>query len=45
MRKVVGRSALATVALATLGYKDVAHLDGGLKAWRDDERPVVTPEA
>lgn len=40
-----GRSALATVALATLGYSDVAHLDGGMKAWRGDERPVVAPEA
>ena len=40
-----GRSALATVALATLGYEDVAHLDGGMKAWRGDDRPVVTPEA
>ena len=30
-----GRSALATDALRTLGYADVAHLDGGLKAWRE----------
>lgn len=38
-----GRSALGAVALATLGYGDVAHLDGGLKAWRADGRPVVAP--
>ena len=30
-----GRSALATAALQSLGYADVAHLDGGLKAWRE----------
>lgn len=28
-----GRSALAAVALQDLGYADVAHLDGGIKAW------------
>ena len=28
-----GRSALAAQALMGLGYTDVAHLDGGLKAW------------
>jgi rhodanese-related sulfurtransferase len=28
-----GRSALAVEALQQLGYSDVAHLDGGLKAW------------
>jgi rhodanese-related sulfurtransferase len=30
-----GRSALAAAALRTLGYSRVAHLDGGLKAWRE----------
>ena len=29
-----GRSALAAAALQALGYARVAHLDGGLKAWR-----------
>jgi rhodanese-related sulfurtransferase len=38
-----GRSALGSVALAELGYTDVAHLDGGIKAWRTDGRPVVPP--
>jgi rhodanese-related sulfurtransferase len=28
-----GRSALAADALQRLGYEQVAHLDGGLKAW------------
>ena len=28
-----GRSALGAVALQDLGYTDVAHLDGGIKAW------------
>lgn len=40
-----GRSALGAVTLAGLGYADVAHLDGGIKAWRTDDRPVVTPSA
>ena len=39
-----GRSALGAVALAELGYRDVAHLDGGVKAWQADGRPVVSPE-
>lgn len=30
-----GRSALAADTLMTLGYRKVAHLDGGLKAWRE----------
>jgi rhodanese-related sulfurtransferase len=28
-----GRSALAVKSLQSLGYRDVAHLDGGIKAW------------
>lgn len=35
-----GRSALAAQTLATLGYTHVAHLDGGLKAWKEQELPV-----
>lgn len=30
-----GRSALAAVTLARMGYTDTAHLDGGIKAWKD----------
>lgn len=30
-----GRSALATQTLKNMGYNNVAHLDGGLKAWKD----------
>lgn len=30
-----GRSALAADTLGNMGYKDVAHLDGGLKAWKE----------
>lgn len=36
-----GRSALAVLALRGLGYADVAHLDGGLKAWKEQGRPVA----
>lgn len=35
-----GRSALASKALLDLGYTDVAHLDGGFKAWSEDGRDV-----
>jgi rhodanese-related sulfurtransferase len=34
------RSALGAAALQALGYRDVAHLDGGFKAWVDEARPV-----
>ncbi len=37
------RSALVVHALYALGYRDVAHLDGGLAAWVADGRPVMTP--
>lgn len=40
-----GRSALAAVTLADLGYTDVAHLDGGLKAWKSEGRPTIPPSA
>lgn len=32
-----GRSALAAATLRKLGYEDVAHLDGGIKAWAQTE--------
>jgi rhodanese-related sulfurtransferase len=35
-----GRSALAADTLAQLGYEDVAHLDGGFKAWKEQGLPV-----
>ncbi len=35
-----GRSALAAGALRELGYTNVAHLDGGLKAWKEAGQPV-----
>jgi rhodanese-related sulfurtransferase len=35
-----GRSALAAATLAAIGYRDVAHLDGGLAAWREAGLPV-----
>lgn len=35
-----GRSALAADTLQRMGYEDVAHLDGGLKAWKKQNRRV-----
>lgn len=35
-----GRSALAAVTLKDMGYGNVAHLDGGIKAWAEQGNPV-----
>jgi rhodanese-related sulfurtransferase len=35
-----GRSALGAASLQDMGYRDVAHLDGGIKAWKDAGKPV-----
>ena len=35
-----GRSALAAVVLRDMGYRDVAHLDGGMAAWKRDGMSV-----
>ena len=35
-----GRSALAADTLQRLGYGNVGHLDGGIKAWKEGGRPV-----
>ncbi len=34
------RSALAAVTLRQMGYENLAHLDGGFKAWKDSGMPV-----
>ena len=34
-----GRSALAAAALQDMGYGDVAHLDGGISAWKEAGKP------
>jgi rhodanese-related sulfurtransferase len=34
------RSALAADTLQGMGYKDVAHLEGGMMAWKQDKGPV-----
>ena len=36
-----GRSALATATLKQMGYENVAHLDGGFKAWKEAGLPVT----
>lgn len=38
-----GRSALAAESLRHLGYGDVAHLAGGIAAWREAGLPVGQP--
>ena len=35
-----GRSALAAASLQEIGYTRVAHLDGGIKAWREAGLPT-----
>ena len=35
-----GRSALAAQTLKQMGYDNVAHLDGGIKAWKEAGLPV-----
>ena len=40
-----GRSALGVQALQALGYTDVAHLDGGLKVWKEQGRPITSLRA
>ena len=35
-----GRSALAADTLQRMGYRNVAHLDGGFKAWKESGNPV-----
>jgi len=38
-----GRSALGADTLQNMGYTNVAHLDGGFKAWSAAGRPVEKP--
>lgn len=35
-----GRSALAATTLKQMGYKNVAHLDGGIKSWKEEGMAV-----
>ncbi|MCO6459919.1 MAG: hypothetical protein J5I59_00830 [Saprospiraceae bacterium] len=36
-----GRSALTVLTLKQMGYENLAHLDGGFKAWKEAGLPVV----
>lgn len=36
-----GRSALAAATLKQMGYENVAHMDGGVKAWKESGLPVT----
>lgn len=35
-----GRSALAAAVLQDMGYSEVAHLDGGINAWKEAGKPT-----
>lgn len=35
-----GRSALGAATLKKMGYSNVAHLDGGIKAWQESGNPT-----
>jgi rhodanese-related sulfurtransferase len=35
-----GRSALAVKSLQAIGYRDIGHLDGGIKAWSAAGQPL-----
>lgn len=35
-----GRSALAAATMQDLGYTNVAHMDGGVTAWKESGRPL-----
>ena len=35
-----GRSALGAATLKSMGYENVAHLDGGMKAWQEAGQPT-----
>jgi rhodanese-related sulfurtransferase len=35
-----GRSALAAATLKQMGYENVAHMDGGIKAWKEAGLPT-----
>jgi rhodanese-related sulfurtransferase len=35
-----GRSALAAQTLKQMGYSNVAHMDGGMEAWKENNLPV-----
>ena len=39
-----GRSALAAATLQEMGYTNIAHLDGGLNAWKEQGLPVETQQ-
>lgn len=36
-----GRSALAVATLKQMGYENVAHMDGGINAWKQSGMPVI----
>jgi len=41
--KSSGRSAMATVALQQMGFKNVKNINGGFNAWKDADMTIVKP--
>ena len=41
--KSSGRSAMATVALQQMGFKNVKNINGGFNAWKDAKLDIVKP--
>lgn len=41
--KSSGRSAMATVALQQMGFKQLKNINGGFNAWKDAELEIVKP--
>jgi rhodanese-related sulfurtransferase len=39
-----GRSALAVLTLKDMGYSDVAHIEGGMQAWKLAGLPITPPK-
>lgn len=35
------RSALGTLTLRQMGYKNIAHMVGGFNAWKDSGKPII----
>ena len=39
-----GRSAMASVVLQQMGFKNIKNINGGMNAWKVAELPISTPQ-